>query len=34
MKGGKLISCDAGIHPGWPNYDRPSHGYIFVITIA
>ena len=34
MKGGKLISCDAGIHPGWPNYDSPSHGYIFEITIA
>ena len=34
MKGGKPISCDAGIHPGWPNNDSPSHGYIFEITIA
>ena len=22
---GKLISCDAGMHPGWPNNDSP-HG--------
>ena len=34
MHNGKLISCDAGIHPGWPNYDSPNHGYIFEITIA
>ena len=31
---GKLISCDAGIHPGWPNYDSPSHSYIFEIDLA
>jgi hypothetical protein len=31
---GKLISCDAGIHPGWPNYDSPSSGYIFEIDIV
>jgi hypothetical protein len=31
---GKLISCDAGIHPGWPNFDSPAHGYIFEIDIA
>jgi hypothetical protein len=30
---GKLISCDAGIHPGWPNYDSPSSGYIFEIEL-
>jgi hypothetical protein len=30
---GKLISCDAGIHPGWPNFDSPSSGYIFEINI-
>jgi len=25
---GSLISCDAGIHPGWP-LRQPSHGWIF-----
>jgi hypothetical protein len=34
VRDGKLISCDAGIHPGWPNYDSPSSGYIFEIDIA
>jgi hypothetical protein len=31
---GALISCDAGIHPGWPNYDSPSNGWIFKIEMA
>jgi hypothetical protein len=31
MHEGKLISCDAGIHPGWPNGDSPSAGWIFRI---
>lgn len=31
---GVLYSCDAGIHPGWPNRDSPSAGYIFRIDIA
>jgi hypothetical protein len=31
---GTLISCDAGIHPGWPNYDSPTHGWIFKIEMA
>ena len=34
MHDGKLISCDAGIHPGWPNYDSPSSGYLFEIDLA
>jgi hypothetical protein len=34
MRNGKLISCDAGIHPGWPNFDSPSNGYIFEINLA
>jgi len=28
---GTLVSCDAGIHPGWPNGDSPSAGWIFKI---
>ena len=24
MFDGKLIGCDAGIHPGWPNNDSPT----------
>jgi hypothetical protein len=28
---GTLISCDAGIHPGWPNGDSPSAGWICKI---
>jgi hypothetical protein len=28
---GGLVSCDAGIHPGWPNGDRPTSGWIFKI---
>jgi len=31
---GGLISCDAGIHPGWPNGDSPSAGWIFKIEMA
>ena len=31
---GKLISCDAGIHPGWKDLESPSSGYIFQIDIA
>jgi hypothetical protein len=31
---GKLISCDAGIHPGWPNYDSPTAGWIFEIDFV
>lgn len=31
---GALISCDAGIHPGWPNGDSPSAGWIFKIESA
>ena len=34
MHDGKLISCDAGIHPGWPNNDSPTAGWIFQIDIA
>ena len=28
---GALVSCDAGIHPGWPNGDSPTAGWIFKI---
>ncbi len=31
MHNGQLISCDAGIHPGWPNNDSPTAGSIFRI---
>jgi hypothetical protein len=31
MHNGKLISCDAGIHPGWPNNDSPTAGAVFQI---
>jgi hypothetical protein len=30
---GALISCDAGIHPGWPNNDSPTSGWIFRIDL-
>jgi hypothetical protein len=33
MNNGKLISCDAGIHPGWPNNDSPFHGTVFEIEM-
>jgi hypothetical protein len=28
---GELYSCDAGIHPGWPDDISPTHGQIFKI---
>jgi hypothetical protein len=31
---GALISCDAGIHPGWPNNDSPTTGWIFRIDLS
>ena len=31
---GKLISCDAGLHPGWPLWDSPHSGAVFQINIA
>ncbi len=31
---GKLFGCDAGIHPGWANYDSPTAGWIFQIDLA
>jgi hypothetical protein len=31
---GKFISCDAGIHPNWPNNDSPSAGWIFQIELV
>jgi hypothetical protein len=34
MHDGKLISCDAGIHPGWSTFDSPDGGYIFQIDLA
>ena len=34
MHDGKLISCDAGIHPGWPNNDSPTAGWVFQIDFV
>ena len=34
MHDGALISCDAGIHPGWPNMDSPTSGWIFRIDLT
>ena len=34
MHNGKLISCDAGIHPGWPVNDSPTWGNIFEINLV
>jgi len=34
MHDGALISCDAGIHPGWPNFNSPTAGWIFRIDLA
>jgi hypothetical protein len=34
MRDGKLISCDAGTHPGWPNNDSPTAGWIFQIDFV
>jgi hypothetical protein len=31
---GRLVSCDAGIHPGWKGMESPSTGYIFSIEIV
>ena len=30
---GVLYSCDAGIHPGWPENKSATHGYIFRIDL-
>jgi hypothetical protein len=30
---GALYSCDAGIHPGWPENKSPTHGSIFRIDL-
>jgi hypothetical protein len=30
---GVLYSCDAGIHPGWPENKSPTHGYVFRIDL-
>jgi hypothetical protein len=30
---GALYSCDAGIHPGWPENKSPTHSYIFRIDV-
>ena len=34
MHDGALVSCDAGIHPGWPNNDSPTSGWIFRIDFV
>jgi len=34
MHDGVMISCDAGIHPGWPGNDSPSTGWIFRIDFV
>lgn len=34
MHDGALVSCDAGIHPGWPNNDSPTTGWIFRIDLT
>lgn len=31
---GRLISCDAGIHPGWKGMESPHSGYIFSIELV
>lgn len=31
---GKLVSCDAGIHPNWPNMDSPTAGWVFQIDFV
>ena len=33
MHEGKLIGCDAGIHPNWPNNESPTAGWIFQIDL-
>lgn len=34
MHDGTLISCDAGIHPGWPTNESPTAGWIFRIDFV
>lgn len=34
MHDGKLIACDAGIHPNWANNDSPTAGWIFEIEFV
>ena len=34
LHNGQLISCDAGYHPGWANYNSPSSGYVFRIDLV
>jgi len=31
---GHLISCDAGLHPGWQGLQSPTAGQIFSIEIV
>jgi hypothetical protein len=31
---GHLVSCDAGLHPGWQGVQSPAAGYIFRIEIT
>jgi streptogramin lyase len=31
---GRLVSCDAGIHPGWKGLESPHAGYVFSIEIV
>ena len=31
---GQLYSCDAGVHPGWPDDISPTHGQIFKIDFV
>jgi len=33
MHDGALISCDAGVHPGWAINDSPTTGWIFRIDL-
>lgn len=33
VRNGVLYSCDAGIHPGWPENKSATHGYIFRIDL-
>jgi hypothetical protein len=34
MHDGALVSCDAGIHPGWPANDSPTSGWVFKIELV
>ena len=34
MHNGVMVSCDAGIHPGWAVGDSPASGYIFRIDFV